>query len=77
VNVVGKKLKVLTTPDPTKAGLAGTAVLETANTLLIQRGTRRFTVEKRGSAFLLTDSGTVLTGTDLDGRLEDRWGRRN
>lgn len=76
MNVIGERLTVLTSPDPTKTGRTGRVVLETANTIVIDSGGRSLRVEKAGTAFLLLDSRKVLTGSDIAGRLEDRWGRR-
>jgi RNase P/RNase MRP subunit p29 len=77
VNVVGRRLTVLSSRDPTKTGLSGTAVLETANTIVLRRGSRDLRVEKSGCAFQLADTGEVLTDADLSGRLEDRWGKKD
>jgi RNase P/RNase MRP subunit p29 len=76
VNVIGERLTVLTSSDPTKAGMNGQVVLETAKTLLLDIGTKVVRVEKSGSAFLLNRSKKVVTGSDIEGRLQDRWGRR-
>jgi len=76
VNVIGETLTVLTSADPTKAGITGRVLLETLNTLVIDSGGRTLRVEKAGSAFMLVESGKVLTGSDIAGRLQDRWGRR-
>jgi RNase P/RNase MRP subunit p29 len=76
VNVIGERLIVLTSSDPTKAGKSGQVVLETAQTLLIDTGKKVVRVEKSGSAFLISRSKKVVTGSDIEGRLQDRWGRR-
>jgi len=76
VNVIGERLTVLTSPDPTKTGLTGRVVMETLNTLTLDTSGRTLRVEKQGSAFMLLNSGIVLTGMDLAGRLQDRLGRR-
>ena len=76
MNVVGERLKVLTSTDPTKEGRVGRVLLESAKTLVIDSAGRSIRIEKSGSAFLLLGSGKVLTGSDIAGRLEDRWGRR-
>ena len=75
MNVIGHRLTVLTSPDPTKTGVTGMVTLETLNTLLLDTGRRSLRIEKAGSAFMLLDSGKVLTGIDLSGRLQDRLGR--
>ena len=76
MNVIGERLTVLTSHDPTKVGITGTVTLETLNTLLLNSSGRTLRVEKGGSAFMLLNSGKVLTGVDLAGRLPDRLGRR-
>ena len=76
MNVIGERLTVLTSPDPTKTGLTGRVVMETLNTLTLDTSGRTLRVEKQGSAFMLLNSGIVLTGMDLAGRLQDRLGRR-
>ena len=76
MNLIGKRLTVLTSPDPTKTGRTGLVLLETAKTLLVESGRRVIRVEKEGSAFMLTSSGEVVTGSDVAGRLQDRLGRR-
>lgn len=76
MNVIGERLKVLSSTDPTKEGRVGRVVLDTAKTLVIDDGGRTVRVEKQGAAFLLMDSGEVLTGSDVAGRLEDRMRRR-
>ncbi len=76
MNVIGEKLTVLTSPDPTMTGRTGRVILETANTLLLESGGRTTRVAKSGAAFMLLGSGTVLTGSDIAGRLQDRLGRQ-
>jgi len=75
MNVVGERLKVLSSSDHTKTGRTGRVLLETEKTLVMDSAGRTIRVEKSGSAFLLLDSGKVVTGSDIAGRLEDRWGK--
>jgi RNase P/RNase MRP subunit p29 len=77
VNVMGEEVRLVDATDPGKKGIAGRVVLETANTLLIDSGSKSLIVEKSGSVFLIISSGTVVTGADIAGRLEDRWGGRS
>ncbi len=76
MNIIGERVIVLTSSDPTIAGRTGRVVLETAETLLLDSGGRTIRVEKSGAAFKLLGSGKVLTGSDIAGRLEDRLGKR-
>jgi RNase P/RNase MRP subunit p29 len=75
MNVIGERVTVLSSSDGSKVGRTGRVLLDTAKTLLIDSGGRSIMVEKSGAAFLLLDSGKVLTGSDIYGRLEDRLGR--
>jgi RNase P/RNase MRP subunit p29 len=75
MNVIGERVRVLSSSDPTKVGRTGRVLLDSAKTLVIETPGRTLRVEKSGSAFLLLDSGKVLTGSDIYGRLEDRLGR--
>ena len=77
MNVIGERAKVLSSSDPTKVGRTGRVLLDTAKTLVMESSGRTIRVEKSGAAFLLVDSGRVLTGSDISGRLEDRLGRRS
>ena len=76
MNVIGERVSVLTSSDPTKVGRTGRVLLESARMLVIDSAGREVRVEKAGSAFLVLDSGRVVTGSEIVGRLEDRWGRR-
>ncbi len=76
MNVIGARLTVLTSHDPTKTGVTGRVLVETLNTLLLDSSGRTLRIEKNGSAFMLVGSGRILTGTDLAGRLQDRLGRQ-
>ena len=76
MNVIGERVTVLGSSDPTQIGISGTAVMETLNTLLLDVGGRKLRLAKEGSAFRLLPGGAILTGADIRGRLEDRLGRR-
>jgi RNase P/RNase MRP subunit p29 len=75
MNVIGERLTVLTSADPTKTGRSGRVLIETERTLLLDTGVRKIMVEKSGCAFMLLDSGRVITRADINGRLQDRLGR--
>jgi RNase P/RNase MRP subunit p29 len=76
VNLIGEKLTVLSSSDPTKVGRTGRVMLETANTLLLDSGGKMIRMEKEGSAFRLLGSGKVVTGSEVAGRLQDRLARK-
>jgi RNase P/RNase MRP subunit p29 len=75
MNLVGETVTVISSTDPTKTGRRGKVVLETAKTLLLEDGGRVVRIEKQGSEFEVFGSRKVVTGSDISGRLEDRWGR--
>ena len=76
MNLIGARVKVVSSHDPGKRGLTGKVVLETANTLLLESGSRTLRVEKSGMVFQELSTGKLLSGADIAGRLEDRWGGR-
>jgi RNase P/RNase MRP subunit p29 len=69
-------VRVVGSTDPGKKGLTGRVALETANTVLLESGSRTLVVEKFGAMFQVLPTGTIVSGTDIAGRLEDRWGGR-
>ena len=69
-------MKVVGSSDPGKKGVTGKVVLETANTILLSSGSRTLRLEKSGLVFQELSTGTILSGADIAGRLEDRWGGR-
>jgi RNase P/RNase MRP subunit p29 len=76
MNVIGERVKVVASTDRTQVGKVGLVLLETAKTLVIASEGRSTRMAKSGAAFLLLDSGKVVTGSDIAGRLEDRLGKR-
>lgn len=77
MNVIGEKLSVVKSTDPSKVGIEGVVLLDTAKTLIFESDGRTLRVEKAGCAFLMAGSERVLSGSDISGRLEDRWGGRS
>jgi RNase P/RNase MRP subunit p29 len=76
VNVIGEKVSVASSRDPTKVGASGVVLVETAKTLYIDTGAKKLTVEKAGQVFVLSRTGEVVIGDQLMGRPEDRIGAR-
>jgi RNase P/RNase MRP subunit p29 len=75
MNVVGQTVTVVASPDQTKVGRTGVVVLESAKTLVLSHGGKAFRVEKARTAFKVKDTQQVILGSDIAGRLEDRWSR--
>lgn len=76
MNVLGERVVVLSSSDPSLRGRSGTVVLETARTLVLATGQTSIRVVKAGTVFQLHGSKKVVAGADIAGRLEDRWGSR-
>jgi len=74
MNVVGERLTIVSSRDPSKQGRTGTVMLDTANTLVLDCNGKSLRVEKSGNVFQVCGSKRVVVGADLSGRLEDRWG---
>jgi RNase P/RNase MRP subunit p29 len=77
MSVIGERLTILSSTDPSKAGRTGIVLLDTAKTLVLDSNGMVLRVEKAGSVFRVSGSGMVIAGTDITGRLEDRWGGRS
>jgi len=76
MSLVGERIEIMASRDPTKRNLRGEVLLETAKTILLQSGGRRITVEKAGTVLVLDSTGSVLAGDELVGRIEERLGTR-
>ncbi len=72
MNVVGTRVTIMDSRDPTKKGVRGEVVLETAKTLLLDSSGRRLRIEKEGAVFLVDGSKQVISGSEIVGRLEER-----
>ena len=77
MNVIGERLTVVESTDPSKVGIAGVVLLDTAKTLVVESKGRILRVEKAGCAFLMGRSERIVSGSDISGRLEDRWRERS
>ncbi|MGD0396831.1 MAG: ribonuclease P protein subunit [Nitrososphaerales archaeon] len=77
MNIIGERLTILSSTDPSKAGRTGTVLLDTARTLVLDSNGTVLRVEKAGSVFRVSGSNVVIAGADIAGRLEDRWGGRS
>jgi RNase P/RNase MRP subunit p29 len=72
MNLIGSEVSIVAASDPTLRGRRGEVVLETAQTLMLSDGGRFFRIPKKGTSLLLTESGELVTGELIRGRLEDR-----
>ena len=77
--LVGKKVVIVKSRNPSYLNLSGTIIDETKETIMIDDGVKRRIIIKRGTTFHITlHDGTVLEidGNMLVGRPEDRIKRR-
>jgi RNase P/RNase MRP subunit p29 len=77
MNVIGERLTVLSSTDPSKVGRTGIVLLDTAKTLVLDSNGIALRVEKTGNVFRVPGSNKVITGAEITGRLEDRWRLRS
>lgn len=70
--VIGKRVKVLTSLDPTQRGLSGEVLLETSRTFLLEHDGKRLTIQKRGTVLQVQGEKGVISGDENLGRLEER-----
>jgi RNase P/RNase MRP subunit p29 len=77
MNVIGERLTILSSTDPSKEGRTGIVLLDTAKTLVLDSDGRVLRVEKAGNVFRVFGSNMIVAGADIKGRLEDRWGLRS
>ncbi|MGP8125260.1 MAG: ribonuclease P protein subunit [Nitrososphaerales archaeon] len=77
MNVIGERLTILRSTDSSKEGRTGVVLLDTARTLVLDSNGRALRVEKSGNVFQICGSKRVVMGSDISGRLEDRWGLRS
>lgn len=76
MSVIGEAVKVVAASDPSKVGVEGVAVLETANMVLIRQEGRNLAIEKAGSVLVVQRTGVEVEGSRLAGRPEDRLGSK-
>ena len=77
MSIIGESLSVVESTDTSKVGIEGVVLLDTAKTLVVRSNGRTLRVEKAGCTFILARPDRVVSGSDISGRLEDRWGRRS
>ncbi|MDA4127942.1 MAG: ribonuclease P protein subunit [Thaumarchaeota archaeon] len=73
--LVGERVKIVASSDPTQLGLKGEVVLESAGTFLVDSGKKTLRIQKKGTVFQLSGSREVVCGDEMPGRLEDRMAR--
>lgn len=77
MNVIGERLSVVESTDPSKVGIEGVVLLDTAKTLVLESEGRTLRVEKAGCTFLMAGWSRVVPGSNILGRFEDRCGGRS
>jgi len=77
MNVIGERLTILRSTDPSKEGRKGIVLLDTARTLVLDSNGRTLRVEKAGNVFQVCGTRRIVLDSEISGRLEDRWGLRS
>ncbi len=75
IGLIGQRVAVLQCPDKGVVGTRGIFALETMKTITIVSGRSKRTMPKVGTVLQLQDSGDLVVGDELVGRLEDRLAR--
>lgn len=72
MNIIGERVVIVGSTDPTKIGKGGEVVLETAKTLVLESSGRKISVEKAGTVLQFEASRRIVASEEIAGRLEDR-----
>ena len=75
IGLLGKEILILKCSSPAVVGLKGTLMLESMHMLTMSSGSRTLTMPKKGTVFQLAETGRVVIGEELEGRLTDRLAR--
>jgi RNase P/RNase MRP subunit p29 len=75
MNVIGEDVEILGSPDPSIVGRSGKVLMESEKTLLLETSSGRLRVAKKGGVFRVIGREAQVDGSELVGKLEDRWGR--
>ena len=75
IDLLGKKIAIVQCSDVSKVGIGGVFALETMKTVTIQSGSTTRVIPKVGTVFQIQDTGRVIVGDEMVGRLEDRLAR--
>ncbi len=75
MNLIGRRLKILSAPDPSHVGFSGEVVLETSKTLLLESDGSCLTTQKKGIVAQFVGTREIIRGDEILGRLEDRIAR--
>ncbi|PIN76404.1 hypothetical protein COV17_02675 [Candidatus Woesearchaeota archaeon CG10_big_fil_rev_8_21_14_0_10_36_11] len=70
--LIGKKVKVVTSSNNANLGITGTLVDETKNTFVIETDKGLKTILKNNITIVLCETGTQIAGRDISKRPEDR-----
>jgi RNase P/RNase MRP subunit p29 len=73
--IIGEKVKVVASSDPTQIGFRGSVVLETFGTFLLRLESKTVRLQKKGVVLQLAGTKDLVRGDEMEGRLQDRIGR--
>ena len=75
IQLLGKEVAIVQSANPLLVGVRGTLALESMRMITIVSGSKKITVAKTGTVLQLQESGKVVLGDEMNGRIEDRLSR--
>jgi RNase P/RNase MRP subunit p29 len=72
IDIIGKKIAIVQCADPSLVGVKGIFALESMRTITILSGNNKRTVPKVGTVLQVQDSGRLVIGSEMVGRIEER-----
>jgi RNase P/RNase MRP subunit p29 len=75
MGIIGREVSVVSCPNVGMVGLKGVVALESLKTLTVRSPTRTVTLPKLGTVLKLADTGRIVLGDDMKGRIVDRLSR--
>lgn len=75
IDIIGRKIAIVQASDPSVIGVKGIFALESMKTITILSGSHKRVVPKLGTVLQIQDSGKLIIGNEMAGRIEDRLAR--
>jgi RNase P/RNase MRP subunit p29 len=75
IRVLGKDVAVIQCANPAMIGLRGTVALESMHMITVVSQTKKVQLAKTGTVLQLQESGKLVLGEEMNGRIEDRLSR--
>ena len=75
MRLLGKDVAVMQCSNPLLVGVHGTLALESMHMITIVSEAKKISVAKTGTVLQVQESGRLVVGDDMEGRIEDRLSR--